>query len=306
MIERLARCAREVRVDQRGKLGPLGRRDAGKVLARVGVAAGAMLCDVVGEQPVDVGHRSASWVEPGAELGAEARGDLGDVVLAHPVDPAANLGRSQPAEHVQLDHSRCFSLKVSRTSSTMIRSSTAPASLSIAGSAPHTSSSPACSLGRIVSFGRRSARLKKSTAVRSTIVCSQLRNSPTELPSNAAAIALTSASCARSSTTCVGHLDRKAPLDVALVAVDQEHQAAAAVRELSGVASVADVGDQLLVGELLEFVVGKRLKAHGGGTAEVESASADAKLTQGSANSRRQWPARPGFSASGQAKGLRP
>ena len=37
--------------------------------------------------------------------------------------------------------------------------------------------------------------------------------------------------------------------------------------ELAGVASVADVADQLLVGELVEFLVGKRLKAHGGGTA---------------------------------------
>ena len=47
---------------------------------------------------------SGPGVESGAELGAEARGDLGDVVLAHPLDPVANLARGEPAEHVQLDH----------------------------------------------------------------------------------------------------------------------------------------------------------------------------------------------------------
>ena len=165
----------------------------------------------------------------------------------------------------------------------MIRSSTAPASPSIDGSAPQTSSSPACSLGRIVSLGRRSARRKKSTAVRSTIVCSQQRNSPDRAAVERGRDRLHERVVGEVVDDVLGDLDRQAALDVALVAVDEEHQAAAAVGQLARVARVADVGDQLLVGELLEFVVGKRLKAHGGGTAERRVGGADGKLTQGSA-----------------------
>ena len=79
-------------------------------------------------------------------------------------------------------------------------------------------------------------------------------------------------------------LDREAALDVALVAEDENRQAAATVGELARIPGIADVRDQLLVSKLLEFVVGKRSKAHGGGTAEARVGGADAKLTQGIAN----------------------
>ena len=167
-------------------------------------------------------------------------------------------------------------MKVSSTSSTMIRSSTAPASLSVAGSAPQTSSSPACSLGRIVSFGRRSARRKKSTAVRSTIVCSQLRNSPDRAAVERRGDRPARAHRGRGRRPRARHPDRQAPLDVALVAVDEEHQPAPPWASSPCVARVADVGDQLLVGELLEFVVGERFEGHGGEAQRLESARLEA------------------------------
>ena len=54
--------------------------------------------------------------------------------------------------------------------------------------------------------------------------------------------------------------------------------------ELASIPRAADVSDQLIVSRLLQFVVGKRLNAHGGDTAEGRVGGADAKLTQGGAN----------------------
>jgi hypothetical protein len=60
------------------------------------------------------------------------------------------------------------------------------------------------------------------------------------------------------------------------------------VRELARVASVADVPDQVLIGELVQFTVGKRLKGHDGRTTDTRVVEGEAKLTQGIARLRRQ------------------
>jgi hypothetical protein len=46
------------------------------------------------------------------------------------------------------------------------------------------------------------------------------------------------------------------------------------VGELARVAGVADVPDQVLVGELVEFMVRERLEVHGGCGVTLESAKA--------------------------------
>ena len=62
--------------------------------------------------------------------------------------------------------------------------------------------------------GRRLRASKWSAMRRLRIVCSQLRNSPTERPSNAEASALIIASAATSSTSASGSLRRARPMSV--------------------------------------------------------------------------------------------
>jgi hypothetical protein len=59
------------------------------------------------------------------------------------------------------------------------------------------------------------------------------------------------------------HPQRQATLDVALVAADQDHQPRAGVSEPARVPRVADVGDQLVVVELPEVIVGDWLECQG-------------------------------------------
>ena len=163
--------------------------------------------------------------------------------------------------------SRCFSLKVSRTSSTMIRSSTAPASLSTCGSA-----APDVVLAGVLAGQDRflGAPLGATVEVDGGAVDDRVQ--PVAKLADRAAVERRGD---RPDERVVGevvydmarHLHRQAPLDVAFIAEDKEHEAPARVGELAGVARVADVPDQVLVGELVEFMVRERLEVHGGGAA---------------------------------------
>ncbi len=119
-------------------------------------------------------------------------------------DPVANLGRGEPAEHVQLDHEPLILVEA------LEHLLEDDPQLDRAGLAVNRRlGAPDVVLTRVLAlearlFWRRFARRKKSTVARSTTVCSQLRKSPTDVESNAAAIARTNASWATSSTACAG------------------------------------------------------------------------------------------------------
>src|ERR1700722_2042885 len=54
--------------------------------------------------PPAVGRRrSRRLLQTSTQLGAEAGGDLGDVVLGHPLDPAAYLTGREAFKHIELD-----------------------------------------------------------------------------------------------------------------------------------------------------------------------------------------------------------
>jgi hypothetical protein len=76
---------------------------------------------------------------------------------------------------------------------------------------------------------------------------------------------------------------REPTLDVALVPLDQACKPAAARCQFAVGARVADVGDQLLVAELLKFVVGESSEGHGERGPEAQVASRERKLADGSA-----------------------
>ena len=149
----------------------------------------------------------------------------------------------------------------------MIRSSTAAGLALDRGSAPQTSSSPACSLGRMRLLG---TPLGAPVEVDGGAVDDRVQ--PVAELADGTAVERRGD---RSDERVVGevvydmawHLHRQAPLDVAFIAEDEEHEAPARVGELARVARVADVPDQVLVGELVEFMVRERLEVHGGGAA---------------------------------------
>ncbi|MGO9960902.1 MAG: hypothetical protein ACLP50_33825 [Solirubrobacteraceae bacterium] len=116
-------------------------------------------------------------------------------------------------------------------------------------------------------------------------MCSQLRNSPTELPVERGRDRANERVVGEIVDDVLGHPDRKAPLDVALVSVDQEHGAAAPLGKLARVPWVTDVRDQLLVDELREFVAGTGLKGHSGRSAGARVGD-EAKLMHRTATSR--------------------
>ena len=76
------------------------------------------------------------------------------------------------------------------------------------GSSPQTSSSPACSVASFSVCGLRLRASRWSAMRRDRIVCIHALNSPTDLPSNADAIALNIASEATSSTSEGGSFRR--------------------------------------------------------------------------------------------------
>ena len=82
-VERPARRAGQVAVDQRLELGSLDPGDARQIRAQVGDAAGAILGDELLEQSLHVRHLS---IELLAQRAAEPRRDLVHVGRADPVD----------------------------------------------------------------------------------------------------------------------------------------------------------------------------------------------------------------------------
>src|ERR687895_574868 len=182
-------------------------RHAREIGTRVGLAAASMRLLVLGEQSFDVRHGSLREVSPPSSSSRTRRWKRDEIwctlasVISSPTDSAVSAAECGPNTYSSITRRWCAASISSSAWRTHCRAKSASPSKSTDGSRPHTSSSPWCSLGSSVLSSFCSLASHQSAMRLERIVCSQERNSPTDLPSNADTIALAIASAATSSAS---------------------------------------------------------------------------------------------------------